>query len=87
MWSGIGRARSGCGSALVGDPDQIVAKIGRYLDLGIRAFIFSGYPHREECERFAEMVLPRLETCRLAEVQGRLPADVPATPLTHAPRH
>jgi alkanesulfonate monooxygenase len=25
LWTGIGRARSGCGAALVGDPDQIVA--------------------------------------------------------------
>ena len=42
VWSGIGRARSGCGSALVGDPDQVLGKIERYLDLGIRSFIFSG---------------------------------------------
>lgn len=86
VWSGIGRARSGCGSALVGDPDQIVAKIERYMDMGIRAFIFSGYPHRDECERFARDVLPRLPRCRLARVQGRLPEGTPATPLTTAPR-
>ncbi len=82
VWSGIGRARSGCGSALVGDPDQIVAKLERYMDMGIRAFILSGYPHRDECERFARDVLPRLERRRLAEVQGRLPDQTPVTPLT-----
>ncbi len=85
VWSGIGLARSGCGSALVGDPDQVLAKLNRYLDLGMRAFIFSGYPHAEECDLFAQHVLPRLPTCRLNEVQGRRIAN-PATPLTTAPR-
>lgn len=82
VWSGIGRARSGCGSALVGNPDQIVAKLERYMDMGIRAFILSGYPHIDECELFARDVLPRLPRCRLAEVQGRKPKDLPVTPLT-----
>jgi alkanesulfonate monooxygenase len=86
IWSGIGRARSGCGSAIVGDPAQVLAKLERYLDMGIRAFILSGYPHLDECQRFADLVLPHLPRCRLAEVQGRLPATTPATPLTHAPR-
>src|SRR4051794_6749996 len=71
VWSGIGLARSGCGSAIVGDPDQVHAKIQRYIDMGFRAFILSGYPHLDECERFARYVLPRLQTCRFAEAQGR----------------
>ncbi len=82
VWSGVGRARSGCGSALVGSPDQIVEKINRYIDMGIRAFIFSGYPHKQECELFARLVLPRLKTCKLAVAQGRVPAQTPVTPLT-----
>jgi alkanesulfonate monooxygenase len=86
VWSGIGRARSGCASALVGDPDQIISKINRYIDMGIRAFIFSGYPHKEECELFAKHVLPRLKTCRLGEVQNRLTGVEPETPLTTGPR-
>ena len=86
VWSGIGRARSGCGSAIVGDPDQVLAKIERYRDLGVRALILSGYPHLDECERFARDVLPRIATCSLPEVRGRRPAEVPATPLTHGPR-
>jgi alkanesulfonate monooxygenase len=45
LWSGIGLARSGCASAIVGDPDQVLAKLNRYMDMGIRAFILSGYPH------------------------------------------
>jgi alkanesulfonate monooxygenase len=85
VWSGIGLARSGCGSALVGDPDQVLAKLNRYLDMGMRAFIFSGYPHAEECDLFAKHVLPKLPTCRLNEVQGRRIPN-PVTPLTTAAR-
>jgi alkanesulfonate monooxygenase len=87
VWSGIGRGRSGCGSALVGTPEQIVRKLERYTALGIRAFIFSGYPHRQECELFARQVLPALKTCQLPVAQGRVPANPPVTPLTTAPRH
>jgi len=85
IWSGIGLARSGCGSAIVGDPTQVLAKLNCYLDMGIRAFIFSGYPHAEECELFAQHILPRLPTCRLNEIQGRRIAN-PVTPLTTAER-
>jgi alkanesulfonate monooxygenase len=85
LWSGIGLARSGCGSAIVGDPDQVLAKLERYMDLGIRAFILSGYPHLDECDLFAKHVLPRLPTCRLNELQRRRLPN-PVTPLTTAPR-
>jgi alkanesulfonate monooxygenase len=61
LWTGIGRARSGCGAAIVGDPDQVVAKLNRYRALGIDSFILSGYPHRDECERFGQLVLPKLK--------------------------
>jgi len=86
LYAGIGRARSGCGSAIVGDPDQVYEKIQGYIDLGMRSFIFSGYPHIDECELFAKHVLPRLDQTRLNIDQGRRPAETPATPLTHAPR-
>ncbi len=85
LWSGIGLARSGCASAIVGDPEQVLAKLNRYMDMGMRSFILSGYPHLEECDLFAKYVLPRIPTCRLNEAQGRLVAD-PVTPLTTAPR-
>jgi alkanesulfonate monooxygenase len=85
LWSGIGLARSGCGSAIVGDPDQVLAKLNHYMDMGIRAFILSGYPHLDECDLFAKYVLPKLPVCRLNELQGRLVRN-PATPLTTAPR-
>jgi alkanesulfonate monooxygenase len=87
MWTGVGRARSGCGAALVGDPDQILAKIRRYMDMGIRAFIFSGYPHLDECELFGRYVLPQLKTVSMPEVQGRIPSTTPATPLGVGERH
>ncbi|MEM7220408.1 MAG: LLM class flavin-dependent oxidoreductase [Pseudomonadota bacterium] len=68
LWTGIGRARSGCGAAIVGDPDQVVAKIGAYQKLGIEAFILSGYPHLEECDLFAKYVLPQLDHSPLSDV-------------------
>lgn len=86
LWTGIGRTRSGCGAALVGTPKQILEKIQRYMDLGIRSFIFSGYPHLEECELFAKLVLPHLKTVSLPEVQGRIPKELPLTPLAGGER-
>lgn len=61
LWTGIGRARSGAGAAIVGDPDQVLAKLHAYRDAGISAFVLSGYPHIAECELFAEHVLGRLD--------------------------
>ena len=81
LWTGIGKARSGCGAAIVGDPDQVYKKLMSYMALGIRSFILSGYPHLEECRLFAKYVLPRLKTCSLPHVLGRVPSDIPQTPL------
>ena len=81
LWTGIGRARSGCGAALVGNPEQIINKIKRYEKLGIRSFIFSGYPHYQECELFAKLVLPHLNTVSLPLELGRIPHSPPDTPL------
>lgn len=61
LWTGVGRARSGCGAAIVGDPDQVRAKLEAYQALGIEAFILSGYPHLDECDLFARYVLPELD--------------------------
>ena len=82
MWTGIGRARSGCGAALVGSPQQIIEKLNRYMDMGIRAFVLSGYPLIEECELFGKHVLPHLNTVKLSVEQGRTPKSIPNTPLT-----
>jgi alkanesulfonate monooxygenase len=61
LWTGVGRARSGAGAAIVGDPDQVVAKLRAYQAAGIGAFILSGYTHIAECDLVAEHVLPRIE--------------------------
>ena len=81
LWTGVGRARSGCGAALVGSVDQVLSKIESYMAMGIRAFIFSGYPLLDECEMFGSKVLPHLNTCSLPQVYGRVPTHTPATPL------
>jgi len=81
LWTGIGRARSGCGAALVGSADQVLSQIEEYQKMGIRAFIFSGYPHIDECRHFGEKVLPHLKTCSLPHVYGRVPESTPNTPL------
>ncbi|KAB0496905.1 MULTISPECIES: FMNH2-dependent alkanesulfonate monooxygenase [Pseudomonas] len=60
LWAGVGLVRGGAGTALVGDPQQVAARIKEYADLGIESFIFSGYPHLEEAYRFAELVFPLL---------------------------
>lgn len=60
LWAGVGLVRGGAGTALVGDPDTVVARMREYQDLGIETFVMSGYPHLEEAIRFAELVFPRI---------------------------
>mgnify|MGYP001821203775 CR=1 FL=1 len=86
LWTGVGRARSGCGAALVGSADQVLSEIEAYRKMGIRAFIFSGYPHIDECKSFGTRVLPELTTCSLPHAYGRVPTETPATPLGNGER-
>jgi alkanesulfonate monooxygenase len=60
LWAGVGLVRGGAGTALVGDPETVAARIREYQDIGIDTFILSGYPHLEEAYRFAELVFPLL---------------------------
>jgi alkanesulfonate monooxygenase len=60
LWAGVGLVRGGAGTALVGDPDTVAARMKEYMALGIDTFILSGYPHLEEAYRFAELVFPLL---------------------------
>jgi alkanesulfonate monooxygenase len=60
LWAGVGLVRGGAGTALVGDPETVAARMREYQDLGIETFILSGYPHLEESYRFAELVFPLL---------------------------
>ena len=62
--AGDGPVRAG--SALVGDPASVVARIRDYQAAGIDTFVLSGYPHLEEVHRFAELVFPLLSVRRHA---------------------
>ena len=77
LWAGVGLVRGGAGTALVGDPETVAARIREYQDVGIDTFIMSGYPHLEEAYRFAELVFPLLSleqpamSRRFASTPGR----------------
>ena len=73
LWTGVGRARSGAGAAIVGDPDQVVAKLRAYQAVGVDAFILSGYTHTAECDLVAEHVLPAIDH---APLKPRLSSSV-----------
>ena len=86
LWTGVGRARSGCGAALVGSTDQILSELESYQKMGIRAFILSGYPHMDECVSFGSKIMGQLETCSLPHIYGRVPDTPPLTPLAAGER-
>lgn len=65
LWAGVGLVRGGAGTALVGDPSTVAARIAEYRALGIDTFILSGYPHLEEAYRFAELVFPLLDRAEI----------------------
>jgi alkanesulfonate monooxygenase len=60
LWAGVGLARGGAGTALVGSHEEVAERIADYAALGINEFVLSGYPHLEEAYWFAEGVLPIL---------------------------
>ncbi|HEX5786398.1 MAG TPA: FMNH2-dependent alkanesulfonate monooxygenase [Burkholderiaceae bacterium] len=60
LWAGVGLARGGAGTALVGDGETIARRLKEYQDLGADTFVLSGYPHLEEAYRFAELVFPHI---------------------------
>ncbi|MFP3889232.1 FMNH2-dependent alkanesulfonate monooxygenase [uncultured Ralstonia sp.] len=72
LWAGVGLVRGGAGTALVGDPQTVAARMKEYADLGIDTFVLSGYPHLEESYRFAELVFPLLPR----SVRDKLPGKV-----------
>lgn len=60
LWAGIGLVRSGAGTALVGSPSTIAARLREYQDIGIDTVIASGYPHLEEAYRVSELLFPEI---------------------------
>ncbi|QLF93566.1 FMNH2-dependent alkanesulfonate monooxygenase [Pseudomonas sp. ABC1] len=82
LWAGVGLVRGGAGTALVGDPQTVAARLQEYADLGVDSFVLSGYPHLEEAYRFAELVFPLLPGKRKVTVDEVLTGgafDVRAT--------
>jgi alkanesulfonate monooxygenase len=73
LWAGVGLVRGGAGTALVGDPETVAARMKEYMAAGIESFIVSGYPHLEEAYRFAELVFPLLP---LASTTGNAPHEI-----------
>ena len=60
LWAGVGLVRHGVGTALVGSPVTVAARLREYQALGIETIIASGYPHLEEAYRVAESLFPVL---------------------------
>ena len=60
LWNGISNVRVNCGTAIVGDVDQVAEELLGYWELGIDEFILSGFPHVEECKTISEQLLPVL---------------------------
>lgn len=60
LWAGIGLVRSGAGTALVGSPQTVAARLREYQALGVDTVVASGYPHLEEAYRVSELLFPEL---------------------------
>ncbi|MER5651240.1 LLM class flavin-dependent oxidoreductase [Streptosporangium sp. NPDC002524] len=79
LWAGVGLARGGAGTALVGSHTEVADRIEEYARLGITEFIMSGHPHVEEAYWFGEGVLPILRGRGLWEHPDAAPAHEPAS--------
>jgi alkanesulfonate monooxygenase len=95
LWAGVGLVRHGVGTALVGSPATVAARLREYQALGIETVIASGYPHLEEAFRVAELLFPVLGIERASTTPaGRefrpaapRPAQVQPDPTRADPTH
>jgi len=71
LWAGVGLVRHGVGTALVGSPETVAARLREYQALGVQTIIASGYPHLEEAYRVAELLFPVLGVGQRAFEPGR----------------
>ncbi|PXW24033.1 alkanesulfonate monooxygenase [Paraburkholderia caballeronis] len=85
LWAGVGLARGGAGTALVGSPQQVASRLLEYADLGADTFVLSGYPHLEEAYRFADLVFPLLPLALREKLS--VPAQLPGVPIGDALAH
>ena len=72
LWTGIGRARSGAGAAIVGDPDQVLAKIRAY-----QTSAWTLHPVRLPARRRRRLV---------RQARAALPRPCTTAPALHAAR-
>lgn len=70
LWAGVGLVRGGAGTALVGNPKNVLKLMQEYVDIGIDTFVLSGYPHLEETYYVGELIMPHIKQKRL-EIQLR----------------
>lgn len=60
LWAGVGLARGGAGTALVGSHAEVADRLAEYHALGITEFVLSGHPHLEEAYWVGEGPLAEL---------------------------
>lgn len=89
LWAGVGLARGGAGTALVGSHTEVADRIEEYHRLGVTEFILSGHPHLEEAYWFGEGVLPLLQRRGLwrhpVAESGEASASVPFVDAPRSP--
>lgn len=89
LWAGVGLARGGAGTALVGSHTEVADRIEEYHRLGVTEFILSGHPHLEEAYWFGEGGLPLLQRRGLwrhpVAESGEASASVPFVAAPRSP--
>jgi alkanesulfonate monooxygenase len=85
LWAGVGLVRGGAGTALVGSPENLAARIAEYHAAGIETFVLSGYPHLEEAYRVAELLFPLLPIAPVERTRAEIHPGRAGEARAHAP--